>query len=67
MENKKIMWWGTNRVLIKQQLPKEFILQKVGFESQDCYPIRVMATWSKSISLIYIKMARTNVIDLNAN
>ncbi|KAL4464464.1 hypothetical protein ABPG72_011752 [Tetrahymena utriculariae] len=64
-DNKKILWWGTNSRLKYQSSPAEVDFSQIHktINNQDFYPVRIETTWSKSVSLTYIRMADTRTFD----
>ncbi|CAK78670.1 unnamed protein product (macronuclear) [Paramecium tetraurelia] len=51
LDTKKVYWWGTNSCLQYQQKPVEYMTN---------YPaVRVLSSWSRTLSIVYITFAKT--------
>lgn len=62
LDNRKVFWWGTNSVLDREKNPRfmdysAFLELGEGEKSSDFLPIRLLSSWNKTCSLMYITMA----------
>lgn len=62
LDNRKVYWWGTNSVLDHEKNPKSmdyslFLELNENEKSTDYMPIRLLSSWSRTCSLLYITMA----------
>jgi len=65
MDNKKILWFGSNATIEDQSLPIEANLNlKIPNMNPDFHPLRVMCTWSKSLNVTYVTIADTRPVQM---
>ena len=59
MENKKLLWWGSTGRLRKQTTPRKYEdpEDEIYFMRSDFRPIKVLTSWSKTISVTTLLMA----------
>jgi len=60
MDNKKILWFGSNGSIQQQLTPNQFTWstkEPYIHEDANLIPVRILSTWSKTMSLIYVTVA----------
>jgi len=58
LDNKKVLWWGTNASLDCMSVPIEIDMQKkIPGYNKDFTPVKILCTWSKTMNVTYITMA----------
>lgn len=62
LDNRKVYWWGTNSVLEREKNPRfmdygAFLELNDDEKSSDFLPIRLLSSWNKTCSVMYITMA----------
>jgi hypothetical protein len=62
-ESKKLYWWGTNGIISYQHHPEPISLDGI-INSNENFPLKIEASWSRSVGIIYVKMADMSGISL---
>lgn len=62
VDNRKVYWWGTNSVLERERNPRfmdygVFLELGEGEKASDYLPIRLLSSWNKTCSVMYMTMA----------
>jgi len=68
LENRKILWFGTNGTIHQQSVPIELNLyQKVPNMNPEFTLVRVLCAWSKTTNITYATFADSRSIRINPN
>ncbi|EGR30141.1 myosin, putative, partial [Ichthyophthirius multifiliis] len=67
LENQKILWWGTNNKIKNILTPQELNLSTLDkcMHNNDFYVVKIEASWSRTLSLTYLRIADCRTIQQN--
>jgi len=61
LESRKLFWWGSNNTVKQAASP---VMVNLGdISSGEMYPARIETTWSRSLSITYLRIADARTLD----